>query len=157
VALVLEMYDAVLSSYQIFGHPFVNINRMLRKNKMRHCLIFQGRNVILEQSWGSPKITKDGVTVAKGVELKDKFQNIGAKLVQDVANNTNEEAGDGTTAATVLARAIAKEGFEKISKGANPIEIRRGTVYLCRKLLETSLTEFCNSWHAQILSPGDCI
>jgi chaperonin GroEL len=55
--------------------------------------IFQGRNVILEQSWGSPKITKDGVTVAKGIELKDRFQNIGAKLVQDVANNTNEEAG----------------------------------------------------------------
>lgn len=92
--------------------------------KLSLCLIFQGRNVILEQSWGSPKITKDGVTVAKGVELKDKFQNIGAKLVQDVANNTNEEAGDGTTTATVLARAIAKEGFEKISKGANPIEIR---------------------------------
>lgn len=86
----------------------------------------QGRNVILEQSWGSPKITKDGVTVAKGIELKDKFQNIGAKLVQDVANNTNEEAGDGTTTATVLARAIAKEGFEKISKGANPVEIRKG-------------------------------
>lgn len=86
----------------------------------------KGRNVILEQSWGSPKITKDGVTVAKGIELKDKFQNIGAKLVQDVANNTNEEAGDGTTTATILARAIAKEGFEKISKGANPIEIRRG-------------------------------
>lgn len=61
----------------------------------------KGRNVILEQSWGSPKITKDGVTVAKGIELKDRFQNIGAKLVQDVANNTNEEAGDGTTTATV--------------------------------------------------------
>lgn len=88
----------------------------------------KGRNVIIEQSWGSPKITKDGVTVAKAVELKDKFQNIGAKLVQDVANNTNEEAGDGTTTATVLARAIAKEGFEKISKGANPIEIRRGVM-----------------------------
>lgn len=88
----------------------------------------KGRNVILEQSWGSPKITKDGVTVAKGVELKDKFQNIGAKLVQDVANNTNEEAGDGTTTATVLARAIAKDGFDKISKGANPVEIRRGVM-----------------------------
>lgn len=88
----------------------------------------KGRNVILEQSWGSPKITKDGVTVAKGIELKCKFQNIGAKLVQDVANNTNEEAGDGTTTATVLARAIAKEGFDKISKGANPVEIRRGVI-----------------------------
>lgn len=86
----------------------------------------KGRNVIIEQSWGSPKITKDGVTVAKAVELKCKFQNIGAKLVQDVANNTNEKAGDGTTTATVLARAIAREGFQKISQGANPIEVRRG-------------------------------
>ena len=88
----------------------------------------KGRNVILEKSWGSPKITKDGVTVAKDIELSDRLQNIGAKLVQDVANNTNEEAGDGTTSATVLARAIAKEGFAVISKGANPIEIRRGVM-----------------------------
>uniref|UniRef100_A0A8C0QV97 Heat shock protein family D (Hsp60) member 1 n=1 Tax=Canis lupus dingo TaxID=286419 RepID=A0A8C0QV97_CANLU len=86
----------------------------------------KGRTVIIEQSWGSPKVTKDGVTVAKSIDLKDKYKNIGAKLVQDVANNTNEEAGDGTTTATVLARSIAKEGFEKISKGANPVEIRRG-------------------------------
>ncbi|PKU33874.1 60 kda heat shock mitochondrial [Limosa lapponica baueri] len=86
----------------------------------------KGRTVIIEQSWGSPKVTKDGVTVAKAIDLKDKYKNIGARLVQDVANNTNEEAGDGTTTATVLARAIAKEGFEKISKGANPVEIRRG-------------------------------
>lgn len=94
----------------------------------KFCDCSQGRNVIIEQSWGSPKITKDGVTVAKSIELKDKYQNIGAKLVQDVANNTNEEAGDGTTAATILARSFAREGFEKISKGANPIEIRRGMV-----------------------------
>ena len=64
----------------------------------------QGRSVVLEKSWGSPKITKDGVTVAKEIELEDKVQNIGAKLVQNVASNTNEEAGDGTTTATVLAR-----------------------------------------------------
>uniref|UniRef100_A0A8C9RNL2 60 kDa heat shock protein, mitochondrial n=1 Tax=Scleropages formosus TaxID=113540 RepID=A0A8C9RNL2_SCLFO len=88
----------------------------------------KGRTVVIEQSWGSPKVTKDGVTVAKSIELKDRCKNIGARLVQDVANNTNEEAGDGTTAATVLARAIAKEGFEVISKGANPIEIRRGVI-----------------------------
>lgn len=88
----------------------------------------QGRTVIIEQSWGSPKVTKDGVTVAKAIDLKCKYQNIGAKLVQDVANNTNEEAGDGTTTATVLARAIAKEGFDSISKGANPVEIRRGVM-----------------------------
>uniref|UniRef100_A0A2I3GQI9 60 kDa heat shock protein, mitochondrial n=1 Tax=Nomascus leucogenys TaxID=61853 RepID=A0A2I3GQI9_NOMLE len=86
----------------------------------------KGTTVIIEQRWGSPKVTKDGVTVAKSIDLKDKYKNIGAKLVQDVANNTNEEAGDGTTTATVLARSIAKEGFEKISKGANPVEIRRG-------------------------------
>lgn len=100
----------------------------------------KGRNVILEQSWGSPKITKDGVTVAKGIELKDRFQNIGAKLVQDVANNTNEEAGDGTTTATVLARAIAKEGFEKISKGANPVEIRRGVMLAVENVKESLKT-----------------
>ncbi|KAI6181680.1 hypothetical protein M3Y98_00855100 [Aphelenchoides besseyi] len=88
----------------------------------------KGRNVIIEQSWGSPKITKDGVTVAKSVDLKDKFNQLGAKLVQDVASKTNDEAGDGTTCATVLARAIAKEGFENISRGANPVEVRKGVM-----------------------------
>merc|ERR1719516_441288 len=88
----------------------------------------KGRNVVIESSWGSPKITKDGVTVAKAVELQDKFQNIGAKLVQDVANKTNEEAGDGTTTATVLARAIAQRGFDNVTHGANPVEIRRGLI-----------------------------
>merc|ERR1719516_798415 len=86
----------------------------------------KGRNVVIESSWGSPKITKDGVTVAKAVELQDKFQNVGAKLVQDVANKTNEEAGDGTTTATVLARAIAQRGMDNVTHGANPVEIRRG-------------------------------
>lgn len=100
----------------------------------------QGRNVIIEQSWGSPKITKDGVTVAKGVELKDKFQNIGARLVQDVANNTNEEAGDGTTTATVLARSIAKEGFDNLGRGANPVEIRKGIMIAVEKITETLKT-----------------
>lgn len=101
---------------------------------------FQGRTVIIEQSWGSPKVTKDGVTVAKSIDLKDKYKNIGAKLVQDVANNTNEEAGDGTTTATVLARAIAKEGFDNISKGANPVEIRRGVMMA----VETIINELKN-------------
>merc|ERR1712179_697816 len=88
----------------------------------------KGRNVVIESSWGGPKITKDGVTVAKAVELQDKFQNIGAKLVQDVANNTNEKAGDGTTTATVLARAIAQAGFDRVTHGANPVEIRKGVM-----------------------------
>uniref|UniRef100_A0A2I2ZNY9 60 kDa heat shock protein, mitochondrial n=1 Tax=Gorilla gorilla gorilla TaxID=9595 RepID=A0A2I2ZNY9_GORGO len=82
-----------------------------------------GKTVITEQNWGSPKVTKDGVSVASSIDLKDKYKNIAAKLVQDVANNTNEEAGDGTTTATV-----AKEVFKKFSKGANPVEIKRSVM-----------------------------
>lgn len=96
----------------------------------------KGRNVILEQAFGPPKITKDGVTVAKGIELKNKFQNIGAKLVQNVASKTNDEAGDGTTTATILARAIAREGFDSISRGANPIEIRKGVILAVEAVTE---------------------
>merc|ERR1740128_657949 len=96
----------------------------------------KGRNVVIESSWGSPKITKDGVTVAKAIELKDKFQNIGAKLVQDVANKTNEEAGDGTTTATVLARAIATRGFDQVTHGSNPVEIRRGLMVAVEAVCE---------------------
>lgn len=115
------MFNKIIDSKLRVLKNYLFLNQLRVSN-----IILQGRNVIIEQSWGSPKITKDGVTVAKGVELKDKFQNIGARLVQDVANNTNEEAGDGTTTATVLARSIAKEGFENLGKGANPVEIRKG-------------------------------
>jgi len=86
----------------------------------------KGRNVIIEQAYGGPKITKDGVTVAKAVELKDKFQNLGARLVMDVASKTNDEAGDGTTTATVLARAIFAEALKNVSAGINPTDLRRG-------------------------------
>lgn len=86
----------------------------------------KGRNVLIEQSFGGPKITKDGVTVAKAVELEDHFENLGAKLIQDVANKTNNEAGDGTTSATVLAREIVEEGAKRVSAGLNPISVRRG-------------------------------
>ena len=87
----------------------------------------QGRNVLIEQSFGGPKITKDGVTVAKAVELEDKYENIGAKLVSDVANKTNDVAGDGTTCATVLTRAIAVEGFKAVAAGLNPNDLRKVT------------------------------
>uniref|UniRef100_A0A2K5N552 60 kDa heat shock protein, mitochondrial n=1 Tax=Cercocebus atys TaxID=9531 RepID=A0A2K5N552_CERAT len=97
----------------------------------------KGRTVITEQSWGSSKVTKDGVTVAKSIDLKDKYKNIGGKLVQDVANNTNEEAGDGTTTATVLVCSMAKEGFEKISKGATPVEITRGVMLVVDAVLQS--------------------
>ncbi|KAF0464639.1 heat shock protein 60 [Gigaspora margarita] len=86
----------------------------------------KGRNVLIEQPYGSPKITKDGVTVAKSITLKDKFENLGARLVQDVANKTNEIAGDGTTTATVLARAIFVEGVKNVAAGCNPMDLRRG-------------------------------
>ncbi|KAG8903212.1 chaperonin [Tulasnella sp. 403] len=87
----------------------------------------KGRNVIIEQPYGGPKITKDGVTVAKAVTLKDKFENLGARLVQDVASKTNEIAGDGTTTATVLARAIFAEGVRNVAAGCNPMDLRRGS------------------------------
>ncbi|ORY81793.1 chaperonin GroL [Leucosporidium creatinivorum] len=87
----------------------------------------KGRNVIIEQPFGGPKITKDGVTVAKSVQLQDKFENLGARLIQDVASRTNEEAGDGTTTATVLARAIYSEGVKNVAAGCNPMDLRRGS------------------------------
>ena len=86
----------------------------------------KGRNVVLDKAFGAPRITKDGVTVAKEIELSDKFENMGAQMVREVASKTNDVAGDGTTTATVLARAIAKKGFDSVTHGANPVEIRRG-------------------------------
>src|ERR1044071_2463068 len=85
-----------------------------------------GRNVVLQKSWGSPQVTRDGVTVAKEVELADAFENMGAKLVNEVASKTNDQAGDGTTTATVLARAIFKDGVRQVAKGNNPVAVRRG-------------------------------
>jgi len=87
----------------------------------------KGRNVIIEQPYGGPKITKDGVTVAKAINLQDKFQNLGARLVTDVANKTNEVAGDGTTTATVLTRAIYSEGVKNVAAGCSPMDLRRGS------------------------------
>lgn len=86
----------------------------------------KGRNVILDKGFGSPVITKDGVTVAKEIELKDKFENIGAELVKEVASKTNDVAGDGTTTATILAQAILAEGFSAVNSGANPVALRKG-------------------------------
>ncbi|ASR41276.1 chaperonin GroEL [Ligilactobacillus agilis] len=86
----------------------------------------KGRNVVLEQSYGSPTITNDGVTIAKGIELEDHFENMGAKLVAEVASKTNDIAGDGTTTATVLTQAIVNEGMKNVTAGANPVGIRTG-------------------------------
>jgi len=86
----------------------------------------RGRNVVIEKSWGSPTVTKDGVTVAKEIELKDKFENIGAQMVKEIASKTSDEAGDGTTTATILAQAIYREGVKMVSAGHNPMDIKRG-------------------------------
>jgi len=86
----------------------------------------KGRNVVLERSFGAPTITKDGVSVAKEVELKDKFENMGAQMVKEVASKTSDVAGDGTTTATVLAQAIVQEGMKYVAAGMNPMDLKRG-------------------------------
>src|SRR5512145_584337 len=86
----------------------------------------KGRNVVLEKSFGAPRITKDGVTVAKDIELSDKFENMGAQMVREVASKTNDLAGDGTTTATVLAQAIVREGVKSVAAGMNPMDVKRG-------------------------------
>ena len=86
----------------------------------------KGRNVILDKSFGSPRITKDGVSVAKEIELDDKFMNMGAQMVKEVASKTNDTAGDGTTTATVLAQAIVREGLKSVAAGMNPMDLKRG-------------------------------
>src|SRR3712207_579333 len=95
-------------------------------NAVRVTLGPKGRNVVLEKSFGAPRITKDGVTVAKEIELEDKFENMGAQMVREVASKTSTIAGDGTTTATVLAQAIVKEGARVVAAGMNPMDLKRG-------------------------------
>ncbi|MGH8294176.1 MAG: chaperonin GroEL [Steroidobacteraceae bacterium] len=95
-------------------------------NAVKATLGPKGRNAVLEKSFGAPTVTKDGVSVAKEIELKDKFENMGAQMVKEVASNTSDEAGDGTTTATVLAQAILREGLKAVSSGRNPMDIKRG-------------------------------
>ena len=97
----------------------------------------KGRNVVMEKSWGAPTISKDGVTVAKEVELENKFENMGAQMVKEVASKTNDDAGDGTTTATVLAQAIFREGAKVVTTGHNPMELKRGI----DKAVETVVAE----------------
>lgn len=86
----------------------------------------KGRNVVLEKSFGAPTVTKDGVSVAKEIELEDKFENMGAQLVKEVSSKTSDAAGDGTTTATVLAQAIVREGMKVVTAGMNPMDLKRG-------------------------------
>jgi chaperonin GroEL len=105
--------------------------RMLRgvdilANAVKVTLGPKGRNVVMEKSFGAPRITKDGVTVAKEIELEDKFENMGAQMLREVASKTSDTAGDGTTTATVLAQAIVREGAKSVAAGMNPMDLRRG-------------------------------
>src|SRR6476620_12647716 len=96
----------------------------------------KGRNVVLDKSFGAPRITKDGVTVAKEIELKDKFENMGAQMLREVASRTNDKAGDGTTTATVLAQAIVTEGLKSVAAGMNPMDLKRGVDKAVAKVVE---------------------
>ncbi len=116
-------------------------NRMLKgvntlANAVKVTLGPKGRNVVLEKSFGAPRITKDGVTVAKEIELEDKFENMGAQMVKEVASRTNDEAGDGTTTATVLAQAIIKDGLKSVAAGMNPMDLKRGIDLAVAKVVE---------------------
>src|SRR3972149_1588430 len=95
-------------------------------NAVKATLGPKGRNVILERSYGAPTVTKDGVSVAKEIELKDKLENLGAQMVKEVASKTSDVAGDGTTTATVLAQSILQEGMKYVAAGMNPMDIKRG-------------------------------
>src|ERR1700690_1970893 len=101
----------------------------------------KGRNVVLDKSFGAPTITKDGVTVAKEIELEDKFENMGAQMVKEVASKTSDVAGDGTTTATVLARAIFSEGAKMVAAGHDPMSIKRGIDKAVAKIIQ-SLKDF---------------
>jgi len=116
-------------------------NRMLRgvnilADAVKVTLGPKGRNVVLDKSFGAPRITKDGVSVAKEIELEDKFENMGAQMVKEVASRTNDEAGDGTTTATVLAQAIVKEGMKAVAAGMNPMDLKRGIDLATTKVVE---------------------
>jgi len=106
-------------------------DKMLRgvdilNNAVKVTLGPKGRNVVLDKSFGAPRVTKDGVTVAKEIELEDKFENMGAQMVREVASKTSDVAGDGTTTATVLAASIVKEGAKSVAAGMNPMDLKRG-------------------------------
>ncbi len=97
----------------------------------------KGRNVVIEKKFGAPQITKDGVTVAKEIELEDKFENMGAQMVKEVASKTGDDAGDGTTTATVLAQSIINVGIKNVTAGANPMDLKRGIDKAVIKVVES--------------------
>ena len=114
----------------------------------------RGRNVVIDKKFGSPASTKDGVTVAKEIELQDKFENMGAQMVKEVASKTNDEAGDGTTTATILAQSIVREGIKYVTAGMNPMDVKRGldsaVAHVIEKLKASSKKVKTNDEVAQV-------
>src|SRR4051812_24996020 len=122
--------EAIMAAKEVRFHGDAR-ERMLRgvdvlANAVKVTLGPKGRNVVLDKSFGAPRISKDGVTVAKEIELADKFENMGAQMVKEVATKTSDAAGDGTTTATVLAQAIVREGAKAVAAGMNPMDLKRG-------------------------------
>src|SRR5213083_911674 len=105
-------------------------------NTVRVTLGPKGRNVVLSRKFGSPMVTKDGVTVAKEIDLKDPYENMGAQMVREVASKTSDLAGDGTTTATILAQAIYREGIKNVAAGANPMDLKRGIDHAVEVVVE---------------------
>src|SRR6056297_2422526 len=97
----------------------------------------KGRNVVIEKKFGAPQVTKDGVTVAKEIELSDAYANVGAQMVKEVASKTNDDAGDGTTTATVLAQSMVNVGLKNVTAGANPMDLKRGIDKAVKKVIES--------------------
>ena len=106
-------------------------------NTVKTTLGPKGRNVVIDKSYGAPRTTKDGVTVAKEIELEDKFENMGAQMVKEVASKTNDNAGDGTTTASILAQAIVGEGIKYVTAGMNPMDIKRGIDKAVESVIES--------------------
>ena len=127
-------------------------------NTVKTTLGPKGRNVVIDKSYGAPRTTKDGVTVAKEIELEDKFENMGAQMVKEVASKTNDEAGDGTTTASILAQAIVGEGIKYVTAGMNPMDIKRGIDKAVENVIEnlkkTSKKVKANEEVAQV---GTCL
>jgi len=110
-------------------------------NTVKTTLGPKGRNVVIDKSYGAPRTTKDGVTVAKEIELEDKFENMGAQMVKEVASKTNDNAGDGTTTASILAQAIVGEGIKYVTAGMNPMDIKRGIDKAVESVIESLKNE----------------
>jgi len=128
----------IVYTEQARNHILAGVNTLAEA--VRVTLGPRGRNVVIERSYGSPTITKDGVTVAKEIELQNRFENMGAQMVREVASKTSDVAGDGTTTATVLAQAIYREGSKLVAAGHNPMEIKRGIDKAVERVVESLKT-----------------